>query len=237
MLTRAEGRAQKRAIARDVARDERKRKREELRALKAEIRSARVRKREAIANARVTCREHRRGARARIKDLRRELLAQVRRTLQEERMRAKEACALAKGEARQLGTRVEQARAKLAAERLYRREMRRIEAANRARRRETRAHIRRGEHLRESDDQVLASIPPELAMLWEKVKHSIRGSSHRSRTEAFLHYAEEHPSEVLAVIDDRTDALIAELEARERSLSKSLRRSAPAPRAYDDVPF
>lgn len=36
-----------------------------------------------------------------------------------------------------------------------------------------------------------------------------------SRTEAFLKYAEEHPSEVLEAIDDKTDALIRELEQKE----------------------
>lgn len=32
-----------------------------------------------------------------------------------------------------------------------------------------------------------------------------------------LQYAEEHPHEVLEVIEDRTDAVVRELEARERA--------------------
>ena len=37
-----------------------------------------------------------------------------------------------------------------------------------------------------------------------------------SRTEAFLKYSEEHPDEQYEVLEARTDALIRELEARER---------------------
>jgi|CZKU01.1.fsa_nt_gi hypothetical protein len=37
-----------------------------------------------------------------------------------------------------------------------------------------------------------------------------------SPTEAFLHYAEENPDDVLAAMDDKTDALIRELEGQYR---------------------
>jgi hypothetical protein len=45
-----------------------------------------------------------------------------------------------------------------------------------------------------------------------------------------LKYAEEHPEEVLLAIDDRTDALIRELEAQHREARRSLRRRPPRPR-------
>jgi len=63
-----------------------------------------------------------------------------------------------------------------------------------------------------------------------------------SRTEAFLRYAEEHPAEVLNVIDDKTDALIRDLERKEREAARALRRGpSRAPRYTPEelaaVPF
>ena len=45
-----------------------------------------------------------------------------------------------------------------------------------------------------------------------------------SRSEALLKYAEEHPEEVLISIEDRADALVRELEARERDARRALSR-------------
>jgi hypothetical protein len=50
-----------------------------------------------------------------------------------------------------------------------------------------------------------------------------------SRTEAFLHYAEEHPEEVLTSIEDRADALVRELEAKERVVRRAVSRHVPRP--------
>jgi hypothetical protein len=63
-----------------------------------------------------------------------------------------------------------------------------------------------------------------------------------SRTEAFLHYAEENPDDVLAATDDKTDALIRELEAQQREARRSLRRPPPrspqySPEQLAEVPF
>ena len=63
-----------------------------------------------------------------------------------------------------------------------------------------------------------------------------------SRTEAFLNYAEENPDDVLAAADDKTDALIRELEAQHREARRSLRRPPPRPSRYTpeqlaEVPF
>ena len=62
-----------------------------------------------------------------------------------------------------------------------------------------------------------------------------------------LQYAESHPDEVLEAIEDRTDALVRDLEARERSASRAFREEAPPsahsaerpPESYagGDVPF
>jgi hypothetical protein len=39
-----------------------------------------------------------------------------------------------------------------------------------------------------------------------------------------LHYAEENPDEVLAALDDKTEAVIRELEAQHKETRRSLRR-------------
>lgn len=77
------------------------------------------------------------------------------------------------------------------------------------------------ERRQESDDEVRRNIPSELHPLWKQVKGSIKGGPRKSRTEAFLQYAEEHPREVLDVdgIEDATERMIREHE-------RSLRRTA-----------
>jgi hypothetical protein len=69
-----------------------------------------------------------------------------------------------------------------------------------------------------------------------------RRAPSRTGTEAFLKYAEEHPSEVLEAIDDKTDALIRELEQKEREAARALRRGPPrtsryTPEQLAEVPF
>jgi hypothetical protein len=84
-------------------------------------------------------------------------------------------------------------------------------------------------------------LPSDLVPLFERVKRSIKASPRMSRTESFLKYAEENASEVLIALDDRTDALIRELEDQEREARRSLRRPPPRPRytptQLAEVPF
>jgi hypothetical protein len=107
---------------------------------------------------------------------------------------------------------VERARGELAAENKYQRELRRIERGNRAKlKARPPAKVRR----QETDEEVRGNIPPELAALFDRVKRSIRGSDRKSRTEAFLEYAEAHPDEEWQALEDRTDEVIRELERRQ----------------------
>jgi hypothetical protein len=57
-----------------------------------------------------------------------------------------------------------------------------------------------------------------------------------------MKYAEEHRDEVLAAIDDKTDAVTRELEQQQREARRSLRRPPPRPPRYSpeqlaEVPF
>jgi hypothetical protein len=99
--------------------------------------------------------------------------------------------------------------------------MRRIEGFNRQRQRELRRAT--GKTLaQESDDEVRANIAPELAALFERVKGQIKASDRWTRTEAFLHYAEEHPDEQLEAIEHETDKRLRELEQKEREASRAV---------------
>jgi len=51
----------------------------------------------------------------------------------------------------------------------------------------------------ESDDEVRRDIPPELLGVFNKVRRNIKGSDRRSRSEAFLEWAEENPAEIYAM--------------------------------------
>jgi len=51
----------------------------------------------------------------------------------------------------------------------------------------------------ESDDEVRRDIPPELVSVFNKVRRNIKGSDRRSRSEAFLEWAEENPAEIYAM--------------------------------------
>jgi hypothetical protein len=159
-----------------------------------------------------------------------------------ERLAARQTCSVRLGDARAIKDDIARARAELVAERLYQRDLRRIEAANRQRRREA-PRITRLERQDESDDEVRQNIPSDLVPLFERVKRSIKATPRMSRTEAFLHYAEEHPAEVLEMIEDKTEALIRELEAKHDEAARAVRR--PVRRTHlrrttaelTDVPF
>jgi hypothetical protein len=56
-----------------------------------------------------------------------------------------------------------------------------------------------------------------------------------------LKYAEEHPDEVLDVIEDKTEALIRDLEQRQRATAETFRTKRRSPlrgvEQISDVPF
>jgi hypothetical protein len=235
-MTPRQAKEQRRALMREIEREHKKKARETLLALIAELRAARLERRGALAAAKKRCKDEKLAARVRARERRRRLLEELRQATRDEKAAARATCDAAIGAARGLSSRVAQRRAELHAERAYRRDLRRIERGNRARvleHKRSTARERRGE----SDDEVRGNIPPELTGLWERVRTKIRGGERHTRTEAFLQYAHDHPEEVLAGIEDRTETLIAELEAKELAARKAL-RSKPPPGVYSDVvPF
>jgi hypothetical protein len=225
-LSTAEGKRQRRELDKLRAREFRKAQRAELASLRQAVRDAKRNRKGAMTEARAACRRGRVEVRGRIKEIIAEEKKRLAQVVTNMRVTAKMTCQNAIEHAKGLRSSHEKARGKLLAEREYRRSLKQIEAHNRGRRRELKAASSR-ERRQESDDEVRANIPPELAALFDRVGGRIKGSSRMSRTEAFLHYAEEHPGEVLESIDDITERVVRGLEAREKEARRALRRAVP----------
>lgn len=203
----------KKLLWRDINREERKTKRALLVELRGQIREARARRKDALLAAKGRCRSERVAARERARTLRLRALQELREAVEADRSAARQTCSVKIGEARAIRDDVQRARAKHAAEKEYQHDLRRIETANRRRRKEH-PHATHIERRAESDAEVRSNLPPDLISLFERVKRVIKATSRRSRTEAFFAYVEEHPDEMLNAIDDKTDALVREHEAR-----------------------
>jgi hypothetical protein len=201
--------------------------RRELAALVVALKEARAARRGAMTDARAACIRGRKLARARIREARVEAIRQLAEQIAREKQDARTACDAAIGAARGLIDRHAQAREKLAAERRFRREMRRLEGYQRQRRRELSKGRKAIHAIQQSDDEVVSNIEPELVPLWNRVKRGIKGTTRKSRTEAFLEYAQANPGEILEAMGDVEDRLVRELEAKEREA----RRRARAPLA------
>lgn len=101
------------------------------------------------------------------------------------------------------------------------------------------ARARTRERVAESDEEVAGNLDdPGLRVVWEQVKHRIKPSARRSRTEAFLEWAAEHRAEVYRLQEADAVRHLEELERREAALRTALRRKRPLTHAdLDPVPF
>ena len=218
-MSPAEAKRQRKALMRDVARDLKSQSRSKLLALRERLRAARKARRTAAAHALGACR----AARAPLPTVK-QLAAELRAAKAD----AKSVCDVERGHARALAGKVHQARAELAAERKYRRELRRIESGNnrKAKARPGLARARQSE----SDDEVRGNIPPELVALFERVKRSIKGSDRKSRTEEFLEYADAHPDEEWGALEDAVDREIREMERRQAMPNPKKRSKKKSPK-------
>lgn len=179
----------KRALRKDIAKAQREESRAKIRALRAEGKAA----------AKASCS----AGRARAKETRAQAIEAAKAKGREARAAAKASCVIAKSAHRAAADREKKDQA----------DLRRIERANKQKRPGLApARVRQGE----SDDEVRQNIAPELVPLFERVKRQIKAGPRMSRTEAFQKYAEEHPREAYAAAEDATDALIRDLEARQR---------------------
>jgi hypothetical protein len=226
MRTTAQAARERRQLMKEIAAEHKKRDRAKLAELKANIRNIKARRKKAMKQVVFSCRVGRVRARDRAKErvrqLREQMRAEIRRIRTEEKAKARSLCKLRKAKVKAASmTAREQRRAILRAERRMQQEIRDIDM--RMRRRERKERPTAKERQGESDDAVRHNIPPELVALFERVKRQIRGSEHMSRTEDFLHYAEENPAEVVDAQEELSRRELARLVREEHTLKKALR--------------
>jgi hypothetical protein len=105
---------------------------------------------------------------------------------------------------------------------------------------------KRAERREESDCEVAGNIDdPGLRIVWAHMKHKIKGSPRRTRTEAFLEWAAEHQAQVYEIQEADTVRAVTLLEHEEQKLARELkqtnryRKKSPAELRVllADVPF
>jgi molybdenum-dependent DNA-binding transcriptional regulator ModE len=193
----------------------REKDRAELGVLRAKIRAARVERRHLLSIARQSCRTTREALRDRQTEDRRAFVTDQR----AERVLDREICTMGKGNAKQKGTELETtAKRTLREERAFQRQVRRsgkkIPERTTAR-----------ERAQEDDDAVRSNLPPELVPVFDKVRKQIKGGPRRSRTEAFLEWAEENPEEILTVQQADADAYLRQLMKEQREMGRNVRNA------------
>ena len=226
------------ALLRDIERDHKLKAKKKLRQLREELRAARLVRRNALTEATSKCRTERIAGRDRTRMERLRALEELRRALHAERQAARDACTLRKEAAKKTTSdAIGRAREELAAERKYQDDLHRIEQGHRQRRRET-TRSTAAERRSESDDEVRSNLPAELIPVFERIKRGVKGSARETRTEAVLRWAEEHPHEILAALDDKTEQVIRDLERQQREVTRHMRRPPKyTPAQLADVPF
>lgn len=194
-----------------------------LRELSERIRHQKHARSARIKEIRGLCRIGRSNVRARVQALKQETLLRLREAVQRIREAERDQCATSETHARtELSQRIEEARRELEAERrAFRERYGRKKLAPGV------ARARARERASESNDEVVRNLPPELVPVFEHVHSSIKGSAKMSRTEAFLHWAEENPDQVHGILYEQADRdvarLVREHEETERRLAKAKR--------------
>jgi hypothetical protein len=83
-----------------------------------------------------------------------------------------------------------------------------------------------GERRAESDDEVRSNLHPTMVPVFDHVRRHIKGSPRMSRTEAFLHWAEENPDEVITLQQHDADRYLNQLLAEQARVEKQARGGA-----------
>lgn len=213
--------------------------------LRSALEGAERRQREAMRKVVARCKAARKRVKAEVKAYRAQERERINQEVAEMRAAARRTCELRKEAVRSAGLSVRaQRRAELEAERHLQRELQ--QTAAHAERRKAKFKRSAAEVRAESDDRVRANIDPELIPVWERVKRSIRGTPHKSRTEAFLEYIESNPEDVIALQQEAADVevkrLLAEQAKAEREAAKHRKRSYKPTKAelaeyLEGVPF
>lgn len=182
--------------------------------LRAKIKVARVERVRMLRAARASCRTARAELVERQGSEREAFVARQR----GERLAERAACSAGKDKARTGGRGLEQqSRRDLAEEKKLQREVSAADKRLSSRRSTTR------ERAQEDDDAVRSNLPPELRPVFDKVRRRIKATGKKSRTEAFLDWAEENPEEILIVQQQASDRELKHLLKQQRELGRTVR--------------
>lgn len=194
-----------------VALDKKKLRREIERARRAKVKARLLELKEAIKKAR---------------EERYEAVRAVQLDCRVKREELRQSCGLRRIRAREGGAQeVLRRRGELEEERRYEQQIR-----NADRPRRLRSTTR--ERGQESDDAVRSNLAPDMVPVFDAVRKHIKGSPRKSRTEAFLQWAEENPGEVYDLMQRDADRYLAGLLAEQERTQRELRR-----RSVAGVPF
>jgi hypothetical protein len=167
-------------------------------------------------------------AREQARALRARYRALARAEIDAQRQASRSRCDASKQEARdKAGTPIERALEALQAERLHQATLRRW-----AKRPAFAKPARAISAIHESDSEVENNLPHDMVLVWRRVKHRIKATPRRTRTESFVEWAHEHAADVAKIQDEQLEQDIAELvsreaELRERTGSMHYYRHAP----------
>jgi hypothetical protein len=218
-MARPLGARQLAQIRREMEADLKRKDLAKLKALRASIREAKSARRGKLREVSSKCKSAVRENMARAKRARERLRASILRT----REQAKGLCELSRGEAKAATLEaIERAVGTLEKERA---EQRQLAAWVRPKVCPTRGRTAK-EKRQESDCEVESNLDdPGLRVVWEAVKHKIKAGPRRTRTEAFLEWAAEHPSDVYQIQEADTERALVALEKEERRMSQDVKKA------------
>jgi hypothetical protein len=201
-----------------------KRDKARLRELAQKIAHARATKTTNLRQIKALCRLGRQNLRARVRALRSETAEQLRETVARMKQAQAEQCTADElAAATNLTAHLNTARTELAdARRSF---------THHYGRKPSRSSSK--EKRQESADEVAHNLPAELVAVWRSVERKIHGGPRKSRTEAFLEWAEENPDAVHAVMYEQADRDVARLVAEHQATGARLAK-AKSGRGYRD---
>lgn len=194
--------------------------------LRRRLREIQAWRRAQLTRVRQSCARARRMLSKALKEYRKREMERIRREVAETRARLRKTCTDRRcAIIEKARTESEAVRKAMAERRKLERDLRDVDRSQRKR---LDAAARRTYRL-ESDDEVRQNLPPELVPVFDRHKGRFRDSPKMSRTEAFLHWVEEHPDEVLFEQAQAAEAAaareIAEMQKAERAMAKKLAKA------------
>jgi hypothetical protein len=221
MTTTAATAKNRRARVRAV-KDEQKRIRgAALEQIRKQIEAVSDRRRDLLRRVRGQCHVSRERVQAAVKQRRLDVREQLRREVAEMRQAERNRCALRLARVNlETESALERKRRELREQREAQAFVRRVETHSKKHLAKHTAAERRAE----SDDAVRSNIEAELVPVFDVVKAKVRARPGMSRTEAFLHWVEEHESEVWSIRERQAEAQLNALLREERRATAALRK-------------